>query len=333
MIAVLGAGSWGTALALQLARNGLCVKLWCHRSAHANALSQARENRRYLPGIPLPDAIDVVGDLDAIVRAGVSDYVVVVPSAAYRQTLSALKDSLAANGVDAVTITCATKGFDPETQQLLGDIGQSVLPHADALVLSGPGFALDLAQGLPVAVALAGTDADTVTRVQALFHGNNLRVYRNRDFRGVQIAGAVKNVIAIATGIADGLALGASARAALITRGLAETVRLGTTLGGAGETFYGLAGAGDLILSCTDDKSRNRRAGLGIGRGQSLQQVLADIGQKVEGAETVKSTYALSLHHRVSMPINTQVYRVLYEALAPQQALTALLERQPGVES
>lgn len=333
MIAVLGAGSWGTALALQLARNGHSVKLWCHRNEHALTLNQSRENQRYLPGIPLPDAIDVVSDLAPVVSAGVRDYVLVVPSASYRQTLTNLNSSLASADANCVTITCATKGFDPATLSLLSDLSAQVMPSANALVLSGPSFAQDLAAGLPAAVALAGDDADTVSRIQSLFHGNNLRVYRNNDLRGVQIAGAVKNVLAIATGIADGLALGASARAALITRGLAELVRLGTTLGGCSETFYGLAGAGDLILSCTDDKSRNRRAGLGIGRGGSLDQVLADIGQKVEGVDTVKSTYALSQRHHVSMPICTQVYRVLYEALPPQQALTALLEREAGVEN
>lgn len=333
MIAVLGAGSWGTALALQLARNGHRVKLWCHRNEHALALDRSRENQRYLPGIALPDTIDVVSDLASVTGAGVSDYVMVVPSASYRQTLAKLHSNLTSANANSVTITCATKGFDPSTLCLLSDLCSQLLPGANALVLSGPSFAQDLAHGLPAAVALAGDDADTVARIQSLFHGNNLRVYRNNDFRGVQIAGAVKNVMAIATGIADGLELGASARAALITRGLAELVRLGTTLGGSSETFYGLAGAGDLILSCTDDKSRNRRAGLGIGRGGSLEQVLADIGQKVEGVVTVKSTYALAQRHQVSMPICTQVHRVLYEALAPQQALTALLERQVGVEN
>lgn len=333
MIAVLGAGSWGTALSLQLARNGNAVRLWCHRPEHAKALIAERENRRYLPGIALPESIQIVSSLDHLVTGGVVDFLLVVPSSAYRQTLSALKASLDKAAVTPRSIICATKGFDPSTLGLLGDVSATTIPRSAGLVLSGPSFASDLARGLPVAVALSGTDRVVVNKVHRLFHANNLRVYRNSDYRGVQIAGAVKNVIAIATGIADGLALGASARAALITRGLTELVRLGTTLGGESQTFYGLAGAGDLVLSCTDDKSRNRRAGLGLGGGQSLNEVLDEIGQKVEGVDTVRTTFSLSQRHGVSMPISTLVYRILYESLAPFEALNALLEREAGFEN
>jgi len=332
IIAVLGAGSWGTALALHLARQGHSVKLWCHRAEHAETLTRDRQNARYLPGSKLPDNITPTSSLDELAATGVTDYVLVVPSSNYHQTVIDLAAAMNRTARSVHNVVCCSKGFDPQSQYLLGDLCRQELPAAAGLALSGPSFASDLAAGLPVAVTLAGSDDTRLRQVHEWFHGSNLRVYLNTDYRGVQVAGAIKNVMAIATGISDGIGLGASARAALITRGLAELVRLGTRLGGQSDTFYGLSGVGDLVLTCTDDKSRNRRAGLGLGQGQSLEAVLANIGQRVEGVDTVRSIYSLCKKHDLDMPISTEVYRVLHENKSPQQALQSLLERQPGSE-
>jgi len=203
MIAVLGAGSWGTALALHLARQGHSVSLWCHRDAHADALLRDRQNARYLPGIELPTTIVPTASLDALVSADITDYVVVVPSSSYHRTLVKLASALTRASRTARNVVCCSKGFDPDSQRLLGDLCQQELPDASGLALSGPSFASDLAAGLPAAVALAGSDDTAVSQVHQWFHGSNLRVYLNSDYRGVQVAGAIKNVMAIATGISD----------------------------------------------------------------------------------------------------------------------------------
>ena len=323
-VAVFGVGSWGTALALLLARNGHTVRLWGHDPEEVAPLGQDRENRRYLPGIHFPDALTVGADL-SIALAGADLALVVVPSHAYRATLEQLRPHLAA----ATGLAWATKGLEPGTGLFLHEVTAEVLGAAwPAAVISGPSFASEVAQWLPTAVTVAAREADYAHRVAMVLHGSNLRAYTSSDVIGVELGGAIKNVLAIATGIADGLGFGANARAALITRGLAEMVRLGLAVGGQRETFMGLAGVGDLVLTCTDDQSRNRRFGLDIGRGGTVEAALATIGQVVEGAATAREALRLARQRRVEMPITEQVDRVLHHDRNPRRAVEILLARE-----
>ena len=264
-VAVLGPGSWGTALALLLARHGHPVRLWGHDPEEIAPLHQERENRHFLPGIPFPPTLTVGVDLaEALASADLA--LVVVPSHAYGVTLTRLRPHLPAGAGFA----WATKGLEPGGGRFLHEVTAEILGAAwPAAVISGPSFAREVAMGLPTAVTVASEDAAHARRVAALLHGSNLRAYTSNDVIGVELGGAIKNVLAIAAGIADGLGFGANARAALITRGLAEMARLGLAVGGQRETFMGLAGIGDLVLTCTDDQSRNRRFGLAIGRGET----------------------------------------------------------------
>ncbi|HEY5720448.1 MAG TPA: NAD(P)H-dependent glycerol-3-phosphate dehydrogenase, partial [Gammaproteobacteria bacterium] len=278
-IAVLGAGSWGTALAIRLAHNGNPTRLWGHDPDEVAPLARDRVNARYLPGAPFPAGLDATADLAAAL-AGVRDVLVAVPSHAFAETLG----RLAGHAPAGMRVAWATKGLEPETGRLLSEVAAERLPAAQALaVVSGPTFAREVAAGLPTAVTVAANRrafADALTR---RLHAETFRAYTSRDLVGVQLGGAVKNVLAIAAGIADGLGFGANARAALITRGLAEMLRLGRALGARRDTFMGLAGLGDLVLTCTDDQSRNRRFGLALGRGTPPARALAEIGQVVEG--------------------------------------------------
>ena len=322
-ITVLGVGSWGTALALLLARNGHMVRLWGHDPDELAPLSRDRENRRYLPGIPFPDALTVGVDLAAAL-AGVDLALTVVPSHAYRATLERMRPHLPATA----GLAWATKGLEPGSGLFLHEVTAQVLGRAwPAAVISGPSFAGEVAQGLPTAVTVAACEVDHARRVATVLHGSNLRAYTSTDVIGVELGGAIKNVLAIAAGIADGLGFGANTRAALITRGLAEMVRLGLAVGGQRETFMGLAGAGDLVLTCTDDQSRNRRFGLAIGRGETVEAALAAIGQVVEGAATAREALLLARRLRVEMPITEQVDRVLHHGQNPRQAVEILLAR------
>lgn len=327
-IAVLGAGSWGTALAVVLARNGRRVQLWGHDPARCEALARARENAAYLPGIAFPDALQIEAELGSL-AATRPQYLVAVPSHAFRATLRALKPHLAADTV----LAWATKGLEPGSGKLLSQVLTEELPAQRAVgVVSGPSFAREVALGLPTALTAAADTLAVAERIAQWLRGERLRVYTSTDVAGVQLGGAVKNVMAIAAGISDGLGFGANARAALVTRGLAELTRLGVALGGRPETFMGLAGAGDLVLTCTDDRSRNRRLGIGLGRGRRLADVLRELGQEVEGVATAREAYRLARARGVEMPITEQVYRVLYENLAPQAAVEALLSREPKPE-
>ena len=327
-VAVLGAGSWGTALALLLARNGHDVRLWGHDPEEVAPLCRERENRRYLPGVPFPARLNAGADLVEAL-AGVELVLVAVPSHAYGATLVRLWPLLPATAGFA----WATKGLEHGSGRFLHEVTLDVLGRdRPTAVISGPSFAVEVACGLPTAVTVAAWDVAHARRVAAVLHGSNLRAYTSSDVIGVELGGAVKNVLAIAAGIADGLGFGANARAALITRGLAEMVRLGVAVGGQRETFMGLAGIGDLVLTCTDDQSRNRRFGLAIGRGDSAEAASAAIGQVVEGAATVREIRRLARRHGVELPITEQVDAVLYHGQSPRRAVENLLARDPKPE-
>jgi len=335
-IAVLGAGSWGTALAIHLARNDQPALLWGNEPAHLAELRAERANTRYLPGISLPPLLTPADDL-AQVLAQVRDVLVVVPSHAFRSVLEAIvawhhSAAVALEGRHR-RIVWATKGLDPTNGRLLHEAAAEILgPSIPVAILSGPTFAAEVAAGMPTAITLASQDqsfsSDLVTRL----HDDRFRVYTSDDLIGVGLGGAVKNVLAIATGIADGLKFGANTRAALVTRGLAEIMRLGVALGGQRETFMGLAGLGDLVLTCTDNQSRNRRLGLALASGQDAGQAQQAIGQVVEGVTTAREVRQLARSCDVDMPIVSQVYRVLYEQLPLEQAVASLFARQQRQE-
>lgn len=326
-IAVLGNGSWGTALAIQLCRNGHQVALWGHDPDHVAELIRDAENKRFLAGFPLPADVTPTSSLDQALD-GVHACLVVVPSHAFSEVVFALSGRL----TEDRGLAWATKGLDPITGGLLHDTARMALPRSSLAVVSGPSFAREVARGLPTAVTVASDDAAFAALIAGLLHGGRFRAYTSGDMVGVEISGAAKNVLAIATGIADGLGFGANARAALITRGLSELIRLGNALGGRPETFTGLAGVGDLVLTCTDDQSRNRRMGLALARGVSVDQAKREIGQEVEGVATARSVHRLADTLGVEMPITDQVFRVLYEGVSPLEATAALLEREPKAE-
>ena len=328
-IAILGAGSWGTALAILAARNGCQTLLWGHLPEHVLALEQDRENRRYLPGVPFPDLLTVASDWEAI-AAFDCPLLVCVPSHAFQATMVNIKPYLP----DNVKIAWATKGFSSNGGFLLHDIVADVFSkETPVAMISGPSFAAEVAAGLPTAITVASPSVDFSTQIADLLHSARFRTYTSTDLIGVEVGGAVKNVLAIAAGIADGLGFGANTRAALITRGLNEIIRLGVQLGGRQETFMGLAGLGDLILTCTDNQSRNRRFGLALGRGQDRELAMQTIAQEIEGIVAAKETYLLSKKFGIDMPITEQTYRVLYEGLSPQVAVENLLTRGQKSES
>lgn len=327
-IAVLGAGAWGTALSILLARNGYPIWLWGRDAARLKHLERERFDATALPDIRLPDQVELHADLSAVARS-VGDFLIAVPSHAFRGTLAEIRPRLKADAV----VAWATKGLEPGSGSLLSDVAVATLgPTAAIAVISGPTFAGEIARGLPAAITVAAPERTTAERVSAWLRNERVRVYTSEDVAGVQLGGAIKNVMAIAAGISDGLGFGANARAALITRGLAELTRLGVAMGGKRETFMGLTGAGDLILTCTDNTSRNRRVGLGLGQGRGLPEVLKDIGQEAEGVATARELYRLAQARGIEMPITEQVYRVLYDHVAPQAAVEALLRRDPRPE-
>lgn len=327
-IAVYGAGSWGTALALQLARNGLDVLLWDINPEHVDNLNRQRENAYYLPGIAFPDKLQCSADLPTV-AAFADDHLVVVPSHVFRDMLRKLSPLL--NADDA--ILWATKGLELKTGKLLHQVLEEELPQCRAYgVVSGPTFAAEVARGLPTAMTVAANQPTLAQAVVTAFSAANYRAYISNDVLGVELGGAVKNVLAIAAGISDGLGFGANARVAIVTRGLAEIMRLGTKLGAQPETLMGLAGVGDLVLTCTDNQSRNRRLGLALGQGKSRDAAIAEIGQAVEGAKSALSIGKLAERAGVEMPICQQVYRILYEHLPPKQAVNELLSRDLKAE-
>lgn len=322
--AVLGAGSWGTALALVLARKACHVTLWDIDAQLITHMQEKRCNERYLPTIALPDLITPIADLKAAVR-DVRDILIVVPSHAFRSLLHAIKPHVRSD----VRLAWATKGLDPDTGELLHHVVQKEFGTKVPLaVLSGPTFAREVAQGLPSAITLSCNDSAFSEDLIAAIHQETFRIYPNHDMIGVQLGGAVKNVLAVAAGIADGLGFGTNARTAIITRGLAEMTRLGVAMGAVQETFYGLAGLGDLVLTCSDNQSRNRRFGLAIGQGISVQQATVTIGQVVEAVHTTREIYNLAKRIQVEMPIVEQVYQVLYQGVTPMEAAHHLMQRE-----
>lgn len=328
-IAVLGAGSWGTALALVLARNNHRVKLWGHNKVRLEQIRLAHANEQYLPDVPFPKNLIPEADLSEAIR-DCSLIVVAVPSHAFRELLERLPPLLKA----PCGIAWATKGLELNTGLPLHHVVKNVLgDRFPAAVLSGPTFAGEVARGQPTAITVASESEAFASELVAIFHNPKFRAYTTTDVVGVELGGAVKNVLAIAAGVADGLGYGANARAALITRGLAELMRLGLTLGGRPETLMGLSGVGDLILTCTDNQSRNRRFGLGLGKGLAAKSIAEDIGQEIEGIPTARIVHELSLRHQIEMPITEQIYRILYEGLSPHEAVSNLLVREPKPES
>ena len=323
-ITVLGAGSYGTALAFCLARNGHPTLLWGRDKAHMAELDEQRENARYLPGATFPEALIIQPDLANAIAAS-NDILVVVPSHAFKAMLEALKPLL----TPAHRIIWATKGLEPGTGRLLREVALDVLGDRYPLaVLSGPTFAREMVAGLPTAISLSSEDEALIDEFAAKLHcSKTFRVYKNPDFIGVQLGGAVKNVIAIGAGLADGLGFGANARTALITRGLAELTRLGVKLGAQPETFMGMAGLGDLVLTCTDNQSRNRRFGLALGEGKDVKRAMDGIGQVVEGYRNTEEVHTLAARVGVEMPICEQIYAVLYQDKPPREAAMALLGR------
>jgi glycerol-3-phosphate dehydrogenase (NAD(P)+) len=328
-ITILGAGSWGTALAILAARNGCQTMLWGHNPEHTRALASDKQNQRYLPGVPFPGSLSVTANL-AEATAFSNLLLVCVPSGAFKATLVKLKPYVSPE----VKIAWASKGFNPNDGALLHEIVAEIFsPHTPSAILSGPTFAREVAADLPTAITIASSQPDFATQLADILHGGRFRAYTSSDMIGVEVGGAVKNVLAIAAGIADGLGFGANTRAALITRGLSEIMRLGLKLGGKQDTFMGLAGLGDLVLTCTDNQSRNRRLGLALGQGKDISTAIKEIGQEIEGVSAAKETFLLAKKHGLDMPITEQTYKVLYENLAPLTAVQNLLAREQKSES
>ena len=327
-IAVLGAGSWGTALALQLDRSGSHCILWDRDTQNLEKVQQTRFNDRYLPGIDIPESIVIENDMLAAVKA--ADHVLVVtPSHAFASVMKTIRKVL----VPGQGVAWACKGFEPGSGRLLHQVAMELLPESTPLaIVTGPSFAKEVAMNLPTAVTVAGTDSDFTRIMAGALHGGRFRAYTSEDMIGAELGGAVKNVMAVATGICDGMALGDNARAALITRGLAEMMRLGAALNAKPETLMGLAGAGDLILTCTGDLSRNRRLGLKLGAGKTLEQALEEIGQVVEGVNSAAEVQRLAIQHDINMPITEQVNGIIHLGWNPSEGVARLMAREQKAE-
>jgi glycerol-3-phosphate dehydrogenase (NAD(P)+) len=324
-VAILGAGSWGTALAVHLARLGREVSLWARREAVADALVRAGENAAYLPGVRLPPNLKATASL-AVACAGAEMLVFVCPSAGVRALAEAVRLVVRATPL----LVSASKGVERESRLTMSAVLDQVLgaQHRQRVaVLSGPSFAREVAQGVPTAVTAAARTLEVAEAVQRVFNGPSFRVYTATDVIGVEIGGAVKNVIALAAGVSDGLGFGHNSRAALITRGLAEMSRLAIRLGADRQTLSGLAGLGDLVLTCTGDLSRNRTVGLRLGRGERLQDIVASMREVAEGVHNTRSVRELAESVNVEMPITEQMYLLLYEGKAPRQMVIDLMMR------
>jgi len=327
-ILVIGAGSWGTALAMVLAENDNTVYLWGRDSSHIAKLKAQGCNKRYLPDANFPEGLLAVDDLDSCLRE-CDEIVLAVPCAGMRSILEIIDKQ----GNDNLKLCLTNKGLEATTQYLNHKVVEDCLGEkATTVVLSGPSFAKEVAAGLPTAVTIAGSDLETATWFAEKFHNEVFRTYTHDDIIGVEVGGAVKNVMAIAAGIADGLGFGSNTRAALITRGLAEIIRLGVVMGGRQETFMGLTGLGDLILTCTDDQSRNRRFGLELARGATVSEACENIGQAIEGIKTSQEVFQLSLRNKIEMPITEQVCKVVSGEVSPSDAVKALLMREQRQE-
>ncbi|MGZ4777715.1 MAG: NAD(P)H-dependent glycerol-3-phosphate dehydrogenase [Thermoanaerobaculia bacterium] len=329
-ISVIGAGSFGTAMALVAERCGNDVMLWAHDAKVADAIQTSRTNPFYLAGVPIPDEVWVTNDLEE--AASFSDTLfMVVPSHYYRDVLTKARKHLRS----PVTIISGTKGIENETLQRMSEISAVVL--GDQLkafgALSGPTFAIETARGDPTAAVIASSDADYALAIQRALSCGTFRLYHSADVVGVELAGSLKNVIAIAAGVLEGMGLGNNTTAALITRGLHEITRLSVALGGKLETMAGLAGMGDLVLTCTGSLSRNRTVGVALGKGKKLPEILGEMRAVAEGVKTSRSAKELSLRHGIEMPIATEMYQVLYENLSPREAIQRLMSRSLKAES
>jgi glycerol-3-phosphate dehydrogenase (NAD(P)+) len=322
-ITVVGAGSWGTALAIQLARSGHRTVLWGREEDHLDRLEEDRENQQFLPGAPFPESLEVQPDLSAALKS--ADIILVaVPSHAFRAVLESIRPYLGAN----TRLAWATKGFELNTGKLPHQVVEEVLGEAiPKAVLSGPTFAREVGAGLPSAMTVAATDENYARELAESISSESFRAYTSTDIVGVEVGGAVKNVLAIGAGICDGLGFGANTRVALITRGLVEMTRLGVALGAQPATFMGLAGMGDLVLTCTDNQSRNRRMGLALADGKTVEEAEKEIRQVVEGVKAAEAVHHVAREASVEMPICEQIYRILYEGADPREAVTALMQR------
>lgn len=329
-VSVIGAGSWGTALAMQLARAGNEVRLRDRRPERAQAMQRDRENARYLPGLRFPDGVTVLSGL-AEALDGAELVVEVVPS----QTVRAVMAEALPHIPDGATVCCASKGIEEGSLMTMEEVLREVFPeeaHQRLCFLAGPSFAKEVAADQPTAVVVAGRGEAATQRVAEAFHAGSFRVYHTDDIIGAELGGALKNIVAIACGAADGLGMGLNARAALMTRGLAEITRLAVARGANPLTLAGLAGMGDLVLTCTGNLSRNRRVGLGLGQGRSLDQILEELGQVAEGVITARSAHALAEQEGVDMPITRQIYQMLYEGKAVHDAVRTLMGRERKAE-
>jgi glycerol-3-phosphate dehydrogenase (NAD(P)+) len=336
-IGVLGAGSWGTTLAVLLANKKIKTVLWARDQEFAKQIRKSRENKSYLPGIELPATLEITSD---IAKAVLNKEVIlfVVPSHGLRkvtkQIAMALSDFTQSTNLPYALVS-ASKGIENRTLLTMTEIMKEVLPSrlsGRLAALSGPSFSQEVASSIPTAITMAASEHRLCTGLQDLFTTETFRVYTSLDLMGVQLGGALKNVMAIASGISDGMGFGTNTRAALITRGLAEMSRLGMRLGANPLTFAGLAGLGDLVLTCTGDLSRNRQVGLKLGQGQSIKNILKEMSMIAEGVKTASSAYAMAEKYKVDMPITNQVYKVLYEGLDPKDAVNELLKRPPRQE-
>jgi glycerol-3-phosphate dehydrogenase (NAD(P)+) len=323
-IAILGAGSWGTALAIVLSRatQKHDVWLWARDANHAQSISRSKENRKYLPTIPVPAVVRITHSMGEALR-NTSIVIGAMPSTHARKVYSAAADSIAADA----TVVSATKGLEPGTHARMSEVIANAMPSARVAVLSGPSFALEVAKGSPTAVVIAATDAALATDLQDQFAAPNFRLYSNDDVLGVELAAAMKNVIAIAAGTCQGLGLGANTLAALITRGLAEMARLAAALGARPETLSGLAGLGDLVLTCNGTLSRNRYVGIELAKGRPLSEILAGMTGVAEGVDSAKPLLALASEHKVELPITSQVEAILRGGQNARAAIREIMER------
>ena len=324
-IAIVGAGSWGSALAVVLADNGFKVDLLTRTKEHADEINSERTNKKYLPGISFSTNIVANNEIEEVLK-NKQQIILAVPSHAMRETAESIKPYL----TNETIITHATKGLEIASHKRMSEVILEALPAISrdrVLVLSGPSHAEEVSRRLPTTVVIAGTDLGYAEQVQGLFINNNFRVYTNLDLIGVEIAGALKNIIALGAGLSDGLAFGDNAKAALLTRGLAEITRLGVEMGASPLTFSGLAGVGDLVVTCTSKHSRNWRAGYMLGKGTPLEEVLENMGMVVEGVKTTKAAFFLAKDTGVEMPIAAELYQVLFENKSPQNAVNDLMGR------
>jgi glycerol-3-phosphate dehydrogenase (NAD(P)+) len=328
LIGIIGAGGWGTALASLLGQKGLSVTLWCHGAQSYRDLHDSRENHSYLPGVIIPDTVEVTRSLEAAVMDKELIWCV-VPSHAVRQVMTEARSYLNSKTI----IVCGTKGLEEETFQTMGEVLTEIFGAGERLAfISGPTFALEVAQGLPAAITVAAYSEYIAGEIQAVLSTSSLRAYTSKDVIGVQMGGVIKNVIAIASGISDGLGLGHNARAALITRGLAEMTRLAIKMGADPLTLAGLPGVGDLILTCTGGLSRNRQVGLQIGGGKRIAEIMQSSRMVAEGIRNARSVYFLAKKLGVEMPIVEQMYRIMHEGKKPSEGVRELMQRSLKAE-